>query len=126
MLLLTSPYLLPKHVNFSAAKHFLIFFFISRRVFHPGSLSLKAIICDPVSSIEESIRHLRDESSCVVVGIEQFSGLLRVVKLSKRWSRILPDVCAVLPDRQDVSVVGLTGQRFRYVTPSAKALFPFL
>ena len=92
-----------------SSKAFLNFFFISRRVFHPGSLSLKAIICDPVSSIEESIRHLRDESSCVVVGIEQFSGLLRVVKLSKRWSRILPDVCAVLPDRQDVSVVGLTG-----------------
>ena len=84
-------------------------FSLSWRVFHPGSLSLKAIICDPVSAIEESIRHLRDESSCVVVGIEQFSGLLRVVKLSKRWSRIFPDVCAVLPDRQDVSVVGLTG-----------------
>ena len=124
MLLRTSPYLLPKYVNFSASTHFS---FHIKAGFSPWIAVFKgAIICDPVSSTEESIRHLRDESSCVVVGIEQFSGLLRVVKLSKRWSRILPDVCAVLPDRQDVSVVGLTGQRFRYVTPTAKALFPFL
>ena len=101
--------MLPKHVNFSAATNFFYFFFHFKAVFSPWIAVLRAIICDPVSSIEESIRHLRDESSCVVVGIEQFSGLLRVVKLSKRWSRILPDVCAVLPDRQDVSVVGLTG-----------------
>ena len=99
----------PNISTFQQQRIFYLFFFHFKAVFSPWIAVLRAIICDPVSSIEESIRHLRDESSCVVVGIEQFSGLLRVVKLSKRWSRILPDVSAVLPDRQDVSVVGLTG-----------------